>query len=166
MTLLKTIILAGIICLSFPLLTKNAHAIDEDKKQVIKELLDASGTKKLASMMGEASSQNVLNVIKTQNPETPERVFTVIDEEVKKLFQEEFDSGSFYNLIYPIYDEKFTTQELKEILAFYQTDVGKKVTKELPEITQKAMIAGQIWGQGLSPKIQSRVRNRLEAEGF
>ena len=75
-------------------------------------------------------------------------------------------AGSLYELIYPIYAAKFTTQELREILAFYKTPVGKKVTKELPQITQEAMIKGQVWGQSLVPKLQSHIKTRLEKEGF
>lgn len=162
----KHLLLACMICASLSFASLKAYAIDEEKKQVIKELLDVSGSDKIATIMGQASSQQILSVIKAQNPETPQKVFDIIDEEVMKLFEEEIASGSFHEMIYPIYDEKFTAEELKEVIKFYKTPVGAKVLKELPDITQKAMVAGQSWGLSLSPKIQSRVRDRLKAEGL
>ena len=160
------ILLAAIALFSSFIVTTNAHAVDPEKKKVIKELLDVSGADQIAIMMGDASSKNITMLLRKQNPDTPSRVFDAIDQEVKKVFEEEMESGSFYELIYPIYAEKFSLDELKEILAFYKTPVGQKVTKELPAITQEAMMKGQVWGQSMGPKLQKRIQQRMQEEGL
>lgn len=45
-----------------------------------------------------------------------------------------------------LYMAEFTQGEIKELVAFYNTDLGKKLAKKQLELTQKAMAFGQSWG--------------------
>ncbi|TGV03825.1 DUF2059 domain-containing protein [Flavivirga rizhaonensis] len=54
-----------------------------------------------------------------------------------------------------IYMAEFTIDEIKELVAFYKTDLGKKLSEKQLGLTQKAMIFGQSWGmevQGIAQK--------------
>ncbi len=53
-----------------------------------------------------------------------------------------------------IYMEEFTHSEIKELLKFYETPVGKKLAKKTGVLAQKGMKAGQEWGFGLQEIIQ------------
>lgn len=143
-----------------------AHAMDEHKKEVIKELLDITGADQIALIMASNSSKAMIEMLKKTKPDTPPAVFKIIDEEVNNVFKDELATGSLDELMYPLYDEKFTTPELEEILAFYKTPTGQKVIKVLPGLTQQGMIIGQKWAQGLAPKLQERLQVRLEEEGL
>ena len=140
-----------------------AHAIDAEKKTVMKELMDITGSGQVALMMAGNVNKSMTAMLKKQKPDTPPEVFVAIEEEVNGLFKEEIESGRFYEIIYPIYDKKFTTAELKEIVAFYKTPIGQKVTKELPTITQESMVASQQWAMSLTPKLNERITKRLQA---
>jgi hypothetical protein len=65
--------------------------------------------------------------------------------EVKESMKDLFDKLAV------VYMESFTEAELDEILAFYATPVGQKMTAELPVITEKSMQIGQQWGAQLQP---------------
>ena len=41
---------------------------------------------------------------------------------------------------------EFTQDEIKELVAFYNTDLGKKLAEKQLSLTQKAMMFGQTWG--------------------
>ncbi|MEZ5814969.1 MAG: DUF2059 domain-containing protein [Alphaproteobacteria bacterium] len=143
-----------------------AGAVDAEKKAVIKELMDLSGANKVAIVMADMTSKSMLDIIKKQKPDIPDKALQAVDEELRTFFREKVEAGGLYELIYPIYDVKFSTEELTEIVKFYKTPLGRKVTKEMPEITRQATIKGQDWGQSLVPELQARVQKRLQAEGI
>ncbi|AXP80565.1 hypothetical protein CJ739_1476 [Mariniflexile rhizosphaerae] len=51
-----------------------------------------------------------------------------------------------YGKIADLYMEEFTESEIKELVAFYHTDLGKKLATKQLGLTQRAMAFGQSWG--------------------
>ncbi|MDD3605464.1 MAG: DUF2059 domain-containing protein, partial [Kiritimatiellae bacterium] len=62
-----------------------------------------------------------------------------------------------------IYAETFTADELKGIIDFYKTPVGRKFIEKQPEIMEKSMRVTQKQMMTLMPKIQALA---LEAAGM
>ncbi len=60
-----------------------------------------------------------------------------------------------YSKMADFYMEDFTQGEIKKLIAFYKTDLGKKLAKKQLSLVQKAMSIGQEWGievQGIARK--------------
>ena len=55
-----------------------------------------------------------------------------------------------YDKIAELYMAEFTQSEVKELVAFYHTDLGKKMADKQLGLTQKAMGFGQSWGMEVS----------------
>lgn len=55
-----------------------------------------------------------------------------------------------YDKIAGLYMEEFTQGEIKELVAFYNTGLGKKLAEKQLGLTQKAMSFGQSWGMEVS----------------
>ena len=70
-------------------------------------------------------------------------------EDFKKELKQSMES--LYKKMAVVYMENYTEEELNEILAFYDTPVGKKMVATTPEVTQKAMQIGQVWAMELQP---------------
>ena len=51
-----------------------------------------------------------------------------------------------YEKFAKLYMQEFTQSEIKELVAFYNTDLGKKLAEKQLGLTQKAMMFGQSWG--------------------
>lgn len=64
-----------------------------------------------------------------------------------------------------LYAEHFTEQELKEILAFYQSPVGKKVLSEQPKVVEGSMKFAQDWANKLSEEVTAKMRDELKKRG-
>jgi hypothetical protein len=79
-------------------------------------------------------------------------------------FAKEIDANELVELIVPIYDRHFSHDEVKAIIAFYESPAGRKLVSKLPEITQDSMGVGQAWGQKLGARVQARLRAAQEAE--
>jgi len=54
---------------------------------------------------------------------------------------------------------------LRDLVAFYKTETGRKVTKHLLQFTQETMAAGHQHALAIDPKIERRIAARLIAEG-
>jgi hypothetical protein len=45
--------------------------------------------------------------------------------------------------------ETYTKEDVKAILAFYDSAIGKKMAAKAGELNEKAEVAGKEWGEGL-----------------
>ena len=64
-----------------------------------------------------------------------------------------------------VYARNFTTEELREVVAFYRGPTGQKFVQKLPLITQESMLIGQRFGQSLSAEIRARMVDELRKRG-
>jgi hypothetical protein len=74
--------------------------------------------------------------------------------------------GGFLDMVIPIYAKHFNHTDIKGLLRFYQTDLGKKTIKIWPLILQESMTLAQDWSKSLGPIIQKNVNSRFEKEGI
>lgn len=51
-----------------------------------------------------------------------------------------------YDKIADLYMAEFTQSEIKELVAFYHTELGEKLAEKQLSLTQKGMMFGQSWG--------------------
>jgi uncharacterized protein len=63
------------------------------------------------------------------------------------------------------YASKFTEPELKELLAFYRSPIGKKVVVQEPEILQQSMAIVDRWAEDLSQEIIIKMRAEMKKRG-
>jgi hypothetical protein len=69
--------------------------------------------------------------------------------------------GEFEAMMIDVYDRHFTTDDVRAVLAFYDTPAGAKLLRETPLLMQEMMAAGQAWGE----RIGQDVGEKLAAEG-
>ncbi|WP_158970725.1 DUF2059 domain-containing protein [Paraglaciecola sp. L3A3] len=148
-------------------LSLSAEELNDEKKKLIDEMLQVSGAAKLGDMMGSWASGQLISALQRQNKEVDTKTITIIQDEIGKLMNEEFIHNGFVNnMSYDIYHKYFSLSELKEMVAFYKTETGKKVAAVLPKITQESMQASQQHGMSLTGKIQQRIQARFAKEGI
>ena len=64
-----------------------------------------------------------------------------------------------------LYATQFTEQELKELLAFYQSPVGRKALAVEPKVLDQAMAYAGTWGDNLSQEIIAGMREEMKKRG-
>jgi len=97
-------------------------------------------------------------------PDIPQRVLDVLPQEVDAVIMD--NMVTFKDMIIPLYGKYYTGAEVKEMIRFYSTPLGKKTIETMPAIIAEGYQLGQRWGQGLGPGIQARVQARLKKEGY
>jgi len=64
-----------------------------------------------------------------------------------------------------IYASHFTEPELKQILAFYQTPLGRKVIVEEPKALDESIANAGNWGNNFSQEVINRMRAEMKKRG-
>jgi hypothetical protein len=121
--------------------------IGSDK--LIRQALDQMLTQQLASMQ-------------QLRPDIPPKFWT----EFQELVQKEVNPNELVELIVPIYQRHFTEDEMRQLVSFYETPLGRKVATELPQVQKEAMAAGGEWGRNLGQRIGREAAERLAQQGY
>jgi hypothetical protein len=100
----------------------------------------------------------VMNLMKRQMPTVPERVWP----EVRAEFVKSFTRESIIKGYVPIYSNHFNAKEVRQLIAFYSSPVGKKLVSEMPHIETEAFLMGVERGR----EIGERLREILKNKGF
>ena len=66
----------------------------------------------------------------------------------------------------PVYAKYFTHDEVRALLAFYESEIGKKTLAVIPLALQEGAKTGQIWANELGPEIRAELEKRFKAEGL
>lgn len=87
--------------------------------------------------------------------------------EVAANLRKEFDGkrDELVTLMARSYAQKFTEAELKDLLAFYKTPLGKKMITDEPQIIDQAMGWTQTWANTFSEQMMTRVRADMKKKG-
>jgi len=80
-----------------------------------------------------------------------DQIVKMVPAEKQAAFIIEFDATlpSYYEKVAKVYMETYTKEDIKAMLAFYESPVGKKITAKSSELAEKSQAAMQEWGQGL-----------------
>lgn len=85
------------------------------------------------------------------------QIGTNVADEKKEAYTKEakVTLSALYSAMADLYMKEFTHAEIQELIAFYKTDLGKKLSLKQAVISQKAISIGQHWGfdvQGIAQK--------------
>ncbi len=121
----------------------------DSMEQRVIHLLDISGSKES------------FDVVLNQMIDLQKEIYTdELSDEFFRTFREEVISmgrEDLYKLIIPIYVKHFTLEEIEGIIAFQESEIGKKMTEKMPIILNESMQKGAIWGEELGEKIADKI---------
>ncbi len=118
------------------------------KRQDIRKLLELTG----AAKIGQQIAAQMIPMFKQANPQAPPAFWNEV--------QKEFNPESMIELVIPIYDKHLTHDDIKGLIAFYQSPLGRKMAAATPQIAQESMQAGQQWGLQIAQRIQKRLEEQ------
>ena len=108
------------------------------------------------AMAQDAFKADVLKVIQQSGAAAPmqmakEQVMANIPLTKRADFSKEFDATlpALYEEIAKVYMEVYTHEDIKQMLKFYESPIGKKIASSMGEITKKSTAVGQEWGMEL-----------------
>ena len=141
-----------LLCGALALLALEVRAQTPEYTAKMTRMLELSGSD---AVMKELPKQ-MIGMMKQQSPSVSEATWNAVMEKAKQFF-----SDNLVKVYVPIYQKHLTLDDLKKIVAFYESPVGKKLGAVTPAITMEGMKAGQQLGMELVTLIQ----RELDAHG-
>ena len=123
---------------------------EEAKRADIRRLLKLTG----AGDLGKQVATQMLGQFQHAQPGVPKKFW--------EEFAKEIDPDKLAELTVPIYARHLSHDDVKQLIAFHESPIGKKLIKVQPLIMQESMLAGQKWGAELGEK----VARKLVEEGY
>jgi hypothetical protein len=114
------------------------------KEADIRKLLQLTGTSALMQQTMASMDKSIKPMMINSLPEGDYRQ-TLIDLFFEK-FHAKLDTQKLLDLAVPIYDKYFTDADIKGLIQFYETPLGQKTVKALPQITAELTDAGRTMG--------------------
>ncbi|MBD2291946.1 DUF2059 domain-containing protein [Anabaena sphaerica FACHB-251] len=127
-----------------------ANVKDTEKINNIKKLLEITGAKSLTQQI----LNQMLNSMKSEYNQVPAKFWDT--------FAAELNPDEMIKEYIPLYDKYFTNEEIKALIAFYQTPIGQKTLTVTPQITRDSTEIGIKYGR----EAAQRALQKLESEGY
>ena len=96
-------------------------------------------------------------VFKSQLSEVPAEAWDRLQKEMSASMEKDF-----VGMLAPIYQKYLTLEDMKAIIAFYESPAGKKLAASQTGIATESFQVGQKWGEQIGLKVQEQ----LKKEGY
>jgi uncharacterized protein len=147
-------------------IARGAPAMDPALKADIERLMDVTGASGNAIQMADSISDAFLNGFKQTQTVVPPRMIEVVREVLNAECAKAFTGPEMREQQVALYARHFTHEDVRALLAFYQTDIGKKAIAVMPTLAREGAEIGQEWGRSNMPRILRVLQTRLNEEGF
>jgi hypothetical protein len=132
-----------------------AEKIDPMKEADIRQLLELTGAKGLA-MQAMGQMEETMRPLMTNAFPPGDYREKLIDLFFKK-FHEKVDPQIFVDMAVPLYAKYFTDDEIKGLIQFDQTPLGRKALATLPKVQLEMQKSARAWGQNIGKECMREV---------
>jgi hypothetical protein len=158
---MRKLLLAGALAIGVaaPTFAQDPAALEQARI-----VLDKTNAKAMTAQVLPLVMTQITNLIQQANPAQGELVKQVMDEAALPAMQARLPDlmENFARL----YANRFSADELKELVAFYDTPLGKKLIEQQPRIAQDSMLAGLAWGRSVGQDVIKQILPELEKRGL
>ncbi len=118
-----------------------------DKVQDLRRLIEISGS----ARAGVDALEQLVGVMRIAMPSAPAGYW--------EEFLREARPSEFADLMVPVLDHHLTHDDVKAIIAFYESPAGKKLAGVTPAIARETMQVGVVWGSQTGQRVRARLRH-------
>lgn len=127
-----------------------------------RELLQVKGATSMFDPLIPGIIENTKNMILPTNPS----LFKDINEVAAKLRSELAPKrNEVVDQIARLYALKFTEAEMKEVIAFYKSPVGRKFVAEEPPVIDQGLQSAEEWSKRMADEIMNKFRAEMKKKG-
>jgi len=119
--------------------------------QLMKKYIIVTNSQKTVELM----IPQILKPFEEKCVNVPQQFWNTLMEEIKNDFV-----NNMAEMLTPIYKKYLTQKDLADIVAFYESSAGKKLSSVAPNLTTESVKVGQEWGKSLLPKIEARMKEK------
>jgi uncharacterized protein len=144
-----------------------ADELTPQKRSDIVRLLQITGAENVSEQFSSTILHQMFASLKAARPDIPDRAYKVMEREISSILSEHVSTpGGLLDQVIFVYDKYYTDQEIRELLTFYSSPIGKKVVSTMPTVLNESIMAGQRWEESIAPEIKTRLIDSLRREGL
>lgn len=142
---MRTIIFS-LLFISVYALSGRVQAKTSSKTKNVYELLKVVGV----STTGKLMYEEIISQLKKAAPSAPASFWKSVKKDANyRQLEKRFAD---------VYIKHMSAADIKGLIKFYKSPLGKRFIKVQPQMTKETLIAGQTWGRELAGKIYKRLR--------
>ena len=131
---------------------------DIERLMEVTKAYDSDTTEQMARMM----SQQIGQMIGLKSTEAIERCQEITFRSVDQMFTD----SDFMDQMNAIYARHFSHENIRQMIAFYETPAGKRWVEVMPQLMSESMQVTFRWLAKMSPMIRERVAKEMREEGL
>ncbi len=139
-----------VLALTAPALAGAATDIAPDKEADIEKLLDITDSLDMG--------QQVVDQLFAMQ----QSVQRAVPQEVWDEIRAELDMTRIRPVIVAIWARHFSHDDIRGLIEFYESPLGRKLVETQPAVMQESMAAGELWAR----QVLERIRTRLAQKGY
>jgi uncharacterized protein len=148
-------------------LPATAEELSDAKRLDILKLQQLSGAKRIGQQTTQRMLERMLEQLRRAQPSLPERAMQAVRQELEAFVEEKFFAdGGLIDQQAPIYHSHFTHEEIRALIGFYESPIGRKLAQEQPAISVEVMKFTESSVAQLLPQLHSRLSAALKKEGI
>jgi hypothetical protein len=140
----------------------SAQEIAPDHLALARKYVDLTDQSSLFEVTLVETGIATMKQILQQNPEITTQVNAAIS---KVLESYKANKGELFDQFARVYAQRFTPEELKQIVTFYESPTGAKLAKSNPEINKDLRTVLGVYTNNLQNEFFAKVRAELKANG-
>lgn len=145
-----------------PVTHTNAAGALSAKHQDTEKLMELVGTRQILRDIFDQDIDAQIAAMRHARPDVPGQFW----QDFSLEFKRQASPDELMKAILPIYDKHFTHQEIRQLIAFYESPLGRKISTTLPEIQRESVEAGRSWGEQLGDRMHAELKQRLTEKGY
>ena len=159
-SVIRAIAVTGALLLSVP-----AFASDESERlEAAQQLVDQTMTENFTKQMSSSVWPTIEPVVRAKNPNVNDETVRQLADSFNALMAQYL--GTLMQDMVPVYAKYFTAEELRQLLAFQSTPLGKKSIEVQPKIMAEAMPRIMQGVQTLLPQINQEFAQIVRQQGL
>ena len=143
----------------------SAVTVDAKYLEVVGELTKITGKLDISSQIANSVIQSMVANMQSRGTPIPPRAMDIVRETASEHFGDVF--GTEKEMIATLaksYAKHFTREDLEGLVKFYNTPLGAKMRKAMPDVMKDSMAVGQEKSATRMPAFQAALRDKFEAE--
>lgn len=128
----------------------------------IRELIELTGAVALGTQFADRMLATLRPMFEQAYPTVPPEVMDELLEETHA----ELAALDLAALAVPVYARHLSAEDIRGLLDFYRTPLGRRVVEKLPVIVEESVAVGQAMGEAAGQRVIDRLVRRLEARGY
>ena len=133
-----------------------------EKRADIERLMKVTKAAEMGAQMGDLMAQQIVQLSGADTPEAVARCREFAATAVREMLAQK---GLMKELV-PVYEKHFSHEEIREMIAFYETPLGKKSIEVMPEVMADSMQIGQRWAARVMPEVREKVIGQMREQGL